>query len=266
MPTKTLPAVLPPASFERTKRRLFELFRMGSKPYHAWFNGYAEITARCSNNNLHAYGLYVGIEKGVITRVGYTKGAGKARNAASTDEVHTSVAAFCGFIKGKRIEEALSLDMKTLLGHYGCWDGRSQGSLNTLAKSNPEDLVQHKSSVPDALFSLALGGGLPYVLLNWVILNYTIKSELEKIVGDAAQPFVRFKDAAQALKLVDALKSHPALGPQRRAMEIGVRALQFNSVDDSSLRLAYQRHTFEGFAKSAAANGFHMLDRFLLLK
>ncbi len=266
MPTKTLPHPLTADPFDRTKRRLFELYRMGSKPYHAWFHGYAEITARCSNNNLHAYGLYVGIEKGVITRVGYTKGAGKARNAASTDEVHASVAAFCGYVKGKRIEDALAVDMKSILSHYGCWNGHSPGLLKTLERSRPEDLVQFKATTPDALFSLALGGGLPFVLLNWAILNYTIKNELVNIVGDAAQPFVRFKDVNQALKLVNALKNHPALGAQRRAMEIGVRALQFNSVDDSSLRLAYQRHTFDGFAKNANAKGFYILDRFLLLK
>ena len=57
-------------------------------------------------------------------------------------------------------------------------------------------------------------------------------------------------------KLLEALQSQPLLSRRGRSLELGVRSLHLNTVDESSMRSAYQRDTYGTLMSQAKELGF----------
>lgn len=249
-----LNTVSPGSAFAAERSRLVAAHLAEGRP-DGTTNAYAQITARCSQKNQHAFALMLKIARGRVVHVSYAKGGAKVQNLASSPEVETAVACFCDFARGKTVKAVLGAGLPALADHFGLDDSEivaGQPSFPT----NPAEQEDLLLRLGEPLFSLFVGGAIPFVLFNWAVLNHEIKRAVTKTVGGKTTDPVRLRGVDDVRALMKQLSAHPLLGRRARGLEIGIRSLHLNTVDESSLRTAYQRDTLPDLLAAARERGF----------
>ena len=249
-----LNTVSPASSFAAQRTRLVAAHHAEGRP-DGTTNAYAQITARCSQKNQHAFALTLKITRGRVDRISYAKGGAKVQNLASSPEIETAVACFCDFARGKTVKAVLGAGLPAMANHFGLDDGEIVAGQPSFP-ANPEEQEDLRLRLGEPLFSLFVGGAIPFVLFNWAVLNHEIKRAVAKTVGCKATDVVRLRGVDDVRILLRELSANPFLGRRTRGLEIGIRSLHLNTVDESSLRTAYQRDTLPDLLAVARERGF----------
>ena len=222
------------------------------------FNGFAQITARCSGNSRHAYALYANIENGAIRRLTYRNARVDDSSLDSAVEVGIALEAFCDYLEGRRVEEIEQIDLLSLLVARG-YDRSECENLICEMRSRTVEWT-HTTRSQEEPFALYAGGVLPFVLIHWAVTNQRIRSILEE-----QRPLGPGATAAQLEQIVHRLRTLSEFaGGQGRCIELAVRGLRTSSLDQSSFRSAYQRALFPGLVARARVAGFGFTDGFRL--
>ena len=242
-----------------SRERALRHYRLEAIP-DGEFNGFAQITARCSGNSRHAYALYANIDGGTIKRLAYRNARVDESSAAAVD-MGLALEAVCEHLEGQPVEAAAQLELRTLLGAGGYGEIECEKLLREMRALNGRAVEKdHASRLGAVPFALYAGGVLPFVLVNWALTNQRIRSILEEV-----EPLGLHATSEQLGLLVGRLKGLPEFaGGQGRCIELAVRGLRTSSLDQSSFRSAYQRALFPGLLARARAAGFGFTDGFRL--
>jgi hypothetical protein len=228
------------------------------------YNAYAQITAKCSSENHHAYALFMHVKDDRIERASYSRGSHKIQYESATREVQTAIELYCAFATGKSLEQVTGaglLEIAAAHGHGAAGlDLKSvRERLATLGPGGPEGpeaMEPLRRELGDVVFSLLFGGAVPFVLFNWAAVNLQLKRIVESVLGVGPRDRIHFRDVREMYALLEALHGQPMLSRRGRGLELGVRSLHLNKVDESSLRSAYQRDTYDFFLAEAEERGF----------
>ncbi|MFZ5895470.1 MAG: aminotransferase class V-fold PLP-dependent enzyme [Myxococcota bacterium] len=225
------------------------------------FNGFAQITARCSGNSRHAYALYAKIGDGTIEQLAYRNARVDDTAANAAVDMSLALEAFCEYLEGRPVAEIERINLRALLSAQGYGDAECDKLLRQTRGLNGRVIDRtHAARLGPMPFALYAGGVLPFVLVHWALTNQRIRSILEedRPIGPDASP-----DRLELL--VARLRSLPEFaGGQGRCIELAVRGLRTSSLDQSSFRSAYQRALFPGLLARARAAGFGFTDGFRL--
>lgn len=225
------------------------------------YNAYAQITAKCSSENHHAYALFMHVKDDRIERACYSRGSHKIQYESATREVQTAIELYCAFATGKSLEQVTRAGLLEIAAANG--QGAAGADLKsirerlvTLGSQSPEGMEPLRRELGDVVFSLLFGGAVPFVLFNWAAVNLQLKRIVESVLGVGPRDRVHFRDVREMYALLEALHGQPLLSRRGRGLELGVRSLHLNKVDESSLRSAYQRDTYDIFLAEAEERGF----------
>lgn len=211
-------------------------------------DAFAQITARCSQKVEHAYAVYLWVEGDRVTSARYTRGSAKFNGGG--DLVEQAVAHFCAYMAGRAIRDVEGISPEAL-AREGAGPAVAAGILPGQAVGGGSDAGENE------LFSmLRVGGALPFILFNWAWVNHQLKRAVAEVTGTDHGGIVRLRDPADVERLLDVLSRMPAFSRQRRGIEIGIRSLDMNTVDESSLRSAYQRASLQTLYELARLRGF----------
>ncbi len=219
-------------------------------------NAYAQITARCSAEHNHAFALYMNLRGDRVGGACYSEGSGKIQNDRSSREVEAAVRFFCGYLSGRPLEEIAQARLPDLVAHGGQDPTVLEQAGDLSPTASEEELHEVRERVGAGPFSLLVGGAIPFVLFNWALLNHQVKQAVQRVLGTRPGEVVRFRGVDDVYALVDELRQNPILASWGRSLELGVRAMDLNTVDESSMRSAYQRGTYLHFLKEAEKRGF----------
>lgn len=223
------------------------------------YNAYAQITAKCSSENHHAYALFMLVrDDDRIDRACYTSGSHKIQYESASREVQTAVELYCSFATGKTLGQVMRaglVDLAAENGH-GVLDMKSVDEQLAQKNAGDADMEPLRHELGDRVFSLLVGGAVPFVLFNWAALNVQLKRIVRRVLGVGPRDRIRFRDAREMYALLEALHEHPILDQRGRSLELGVRSLHLNTVDESSIRSAYQRYTYATLMAEAKERGF----------
>jgi hypothetical protein len=225
------------------------------------YNAYAQITAKCSSENHHAYALFMYVKDDRIERACYSRGSHKIQYESATREVQMAIELYCAFAAGKSLDQVTRAGLSEIAAANGHADvdlsfvGERLATLSP-DQMTPEGMEPLRREVGEVVFALLFGGAVPFVLFNWAALNLEIKRIVERVLGMGPRERVRFRDVREVYALLEALNQQPALSRRGRGLELGVRSLHLNTVDESSLRSAYQRDTYAGLLAEAKERGF----------
>lgn len=219
-------------------------------------NAYAQITAKCSAKQNHAFALYMSVRGDRVGGACYSEGSGKIQNDRSSRDVEAAVKLFCGYLSGRPLDTLANTHLADLLEASGHDRTLLDSVRRPTASSTGGELEDLRRTFGDAAVSLLVGGAIPYVLFNWALLNFEIKRAVTKVLGIAPGEPVRFREVDEMYALLGELREQPVLAGWGRSLELGVRALHLNTVDESSMRSAYQRGTYLHFLQEAERHGF----------
>ncbi len=225
------------------------------------YNAYAQITAKCSSENHHAYALFMHVKDHRIERACYSRGSSKIQYESATREVQTAIELYCAFAAGKSLEQVTHAGLPEIAAAHGHADVDLKSLSERVATLSsdqmaPEDMAPLRGELGEVVFSLLFGGAVPFVLFNWAAVNLQLKRTVETVLGVGPRDRVLFRDVREMYALLEALHGQAILSRRGRALELGVRSLHLNTVDESSLRSAYQRDTYDTFLAEAEARGF----------
>jgi hypothetical protein len=102
---------------------------------------------------------------------------------------------------------------------------------------------------------------MPFILLNWALSNHKVKQAIRETVNVDRDERVSLGDVTGVEALLRRLVDIPQFGSQGRSLELAIRSLEGNTVDESMLRSAYQRSSLKALRSLAQARGF--VDPFL---
>jgi len=222
-------------------------------------NAYAQITAKCSSENHHAYALFIHVEDdGRIARACYSRGSHKIQYESASGEVQAAIELYCAFAVGKTLEQVTGVGLAEFAAEHGYnnLDLKSVNKRLSTMNTTDEDMEPLRGELGEEVFSLLFGGAVPFVLFSWAALNINIKRTVARVLGVGPRERIRFRDTHEMYALLDALRDHPVLGRRARSLEIGVRSLHLSTVDESSMRSAYQRDTYATYLAEAKERGF----------
>ena len=221
------------------------------------YNAYAQITASCSAENHHAYALFMYVkDDDQIERACYSRGSSKIQYESASREVQTAIELFCAFATGKNLEQVMRAGLVEIAAEHGHGNLDLKSVDERLAAMNGDDMEPLRRELGEVVFPLLVGGAIPFVLFRWATLNMKIKRTIKRVLGMGPRDRIRFRDAREMYALLEALHEHPVLDKRGRSLELGVRSLHLNTVDESSMRSAYQRDTYAAFLAEAQERGF----------
>jgi hypothetical protein len=220
-------------------------------------NAYAQITARCSSENHHAYALFMYVkDDDLIERACYSRGSHKIQYESASREVQTAIELYCSFATGKTLEQVMRAGLSDIAAEHGFSNLNLKSMDERLSGMNADDMEPLRRELGEVVFSLLFGGAVPFVLISWAALNLAVKRTVERVLGVGPRDRIRFQGTREMYALLEALHEHPVLDLRGRSLELGVRSLHLNTVDESSMRSAYQRDTYAGFLAGAKERGF----------
>jgi hypothetical protein len=223
------------------------------------YNAFAQITAKCSSENHHAYALFMLVnENERIERACYTSGSHKIQYESSSREVQTAIEMYCEFAAGKTLAQVTRAGLADLAADqgHGVLDMKSVDEQLSKKNADDADMAPLRRELGEEVFSLLVGGAVPFVLFSWAALNVQLKRIVRRVLGVGPRDRIRFRDGREMYALLEALHDHPLLDRLGRSLELGVRSLHLNTVDESSMRSAYQRDTYDTFLAEAKERGF----------
>lgn len=246
MGAETFPDVLPPRSARSATLRFLH---GGEEADH---DAFAQITARCSQDVVHAYAVYLWVERGRVGSVRYARGSAKLSGRGDSDEVESAVARFCSFIEGREIREVEDITPEKLVA-----DAATTPSGDPAHRSGSTgDNGDPTRAAGTPLDVLRATGMLPFILFNWAWSNYQLKRLVAEVLPMRRGDVVRLSGPADVDSLLRGLAGIPAFARQRRGLEIGIRSLNMNKIDEASFRSAYQRASLEHLRGLARRRGF----------
>jgi hypothetical protein len=220
-------------------------------------NAYAQITAKCSSENHHAYALFMYVkDDDVIERACYSRGSLKIQYESASREVQTAIELYCAFATGKTVDQVMRAGLSEIAAEHGHGALDLRSLSERVSGMNADDMEPLRRELGDVVFSLLFGGAVPFVLFSWAALNLAVKRIVERVLGVGPRDRIRFRDTREMYALLAALHDHPVLDQRGRSLELGVRSLHLNTVDESSMRSAYQRDTYADFLVGAKERGF----------
>ena len=234
----------------------------------AW-TGYARITARCSDDNVHSYALYVRFGSERVASAGYTRGLGKFRVRQVNPEVDFAMDALCLALEGRPVDTIADLGLAEVLRALQLDPASVARALAVSGAQEPTNMgvpqrERLRQEMGESAFAAYMGGGLAHILVQLSVVNHRIKQAVSEVLQSSPNAVVHWSSLQQVSAVVERLLQIPALG-DRRAIDLGVRSMQFHRVDESSFRSAYQRWLFPRLARQAAAAGFGFDGQFQLI-
>ncbi|MEX0729537.1 MAG: hypothetical protein WED00_03550 [Aquisalimonadaceae bacterium] len=218
-------------------------------------HGFAQLTARCSQNNQHAYVLHLDLAGGLVRRIRYARGSAKVQSQSAAPEVETAMALFCRFAEGRLARVVLEANLDDLAQECAPENGEEAGRPQSFPVT-PDELLALRLRFQEPLSSLYLGGAIPFILFRWALLNLEIKQAVYRVMNTPDSAPVRLDSVESLNALMRELSANPALSRRIRGLELGVRSLNRHTVDESILRSGYQRETYADLLALAARRGF----------
>ncbi len=219
-------------------------------------DAFAQITARCSQQVEHAYAVYLWVDSDRVGDARYTHGSMKFNGGYGADAVEQAVAYFCSFMVGRALGDVESISPELLIQERTRLATEDAKRSAQSVPGQDADCKGEQGEGSELFRILQTAGALPFVLFNWARANYQLKRVIAEITGTRRGDVVRLRKSADVARLLTQLEHVPIFAQQRRGLEIGIRSLDMNTVDESSLRSAYQRASLETLHALAQHRGF----------